>query len=398
MRAPGVLRSVVLVCLVPLVGKLTMASAQAPTRPMWFDLDAGPHAVGFTTRWVMDSSRAYGDAPARPIRVLVWFPAAAGTGSSMRYGDYLRIEPTDAAFAAYAAALAAADRGTAQRQFSPPSDSLLAIVEAVPVPARRDANAAPGPFPLVVHALGLGDYQLESTVLWEFLASHGHVVAVVPQVGMAPGEGLGFDEPRMRTQVEDIAVVRAAMTESPWVDGRRVAIVGHSYGGLAALRYADVVPDVAAVVALDGSAVTERGIALVQEAGWAFASARAPVLNLFRATAPPRDLSVFDRLTRVDRYHVALGDTVAPRRATHYDFQNWPLFSELVGVPDPRGESWRPGSSGAAFYLAVCRLTRGFLDDVFNGGTSTTLALRRGPAVAGIDAALITVRYDAAGR
>ncbi len=388
----------VVACLAMLKCAPAPTQAQNATSPLWFDLEPGPHPVGFTTRWVMDRTREYGDAPARPIRMLVWFPAVRGTGSPMRYGDYLEIAPSDDRFRDYGAALAAYDRRTARRQFSPPSDSLLGMVEPLVVAARRDARPGTGPFPLVIHSLGLGDYQLESTVLWEFLASHGYAVAVVPQMGMAPGARLGFDEPRMRTQVLDIAAVRAAMIESPWVDNERLGIVGHSYGGLAALVYADHTPDVDVVVTLDGSAVTERGIALVREANWTFAAARAPVLNLFRATAPPRDLSVFDRLSHVERYHVTLGDTAAPRRATHFDFQNWPLFSQLVGVPDPRGESRRPGSVGVAFYLAACRLTRGFLDHALEGDRTVTEAMRRGTAIAGVSQEMIRVRYAAAER
>jgi len=374
---------------------LTGARAQAPASPMWFDLEHGPHVVGFAPRWVDDSTRSYGDRSARPIRILVWYPAVAGTGVPMRYGDYLRITPS-ADMVEYGAALSAADRRTATRQFAPPSDSLLSLIEELPVAARRDARAGRGPFPLVVHSLGLGDYQLESTVLWEYLSSHGYVVAVVPQVGSAPGQALAFDESSMETQVRDLALAREAMASLPWVDDGRVALVGHSFGGLAALIYSARAPDVDAVVSLDGSAMTENGVALANQVGWTFTSARAHVLNLFRATAPARDRAVFDGLPQVDRYHVSLGDTVAPRRATHFDFQNWPLFGELVGVADSRGERWRSGAAGVAFYLAVCRLTRGFLDDVLGGGTHTTSALRGGTATAGLGAGMLQVWYDAA--
>lgn len=389
----------------PLLAALVLASgfqatfpdrvrAQESPWPMWFDLEPGPHAVGFTARWMADTTRSFGGDPARPLRILVWYPAVAGSGTAMRYTDYLGIQPADPRFEDYAAALARHDRETARRQFSPASDSLLALVEETPVAARRDARPGKGPYPFVIHSLGLGDYQLESTVLWEYLASHGYAVAVVPQVGPEPGQRLGFDPASVRTQVLDIDIARRALAGEPWLDAGRVGLLGHSFGGLAALVYESDHGGLGAIVTLDGSAVTENGIALANREGWTFRSASAPILNLFRATSPARDLSLFASASGADRYHVVVGDTVPPDRATHFDFQNWPVFGELVGVADPRGEASRPGDRGVAFYLTVCRLVRGFLDGAFGGDSDAIGALRRGDPTAGFATNLVRIRYE----
>jgi hypothetical protein len=366
---------------------------------MWFDLEPGRHAVGFEARFVVDATRQLGAADgtagyeARPVRILVWYPARAGAGTPMRYGDYLRIEPRDARFLDYAASLTARDRDTARRQFSPASDSLLGIVKALTVAARRDAPPAAGPFPLVLHSLGLNDYQLESTVLWEYLASHGYVVAVVPQVGAALGEGLRFGNVELHTQALDLGVAIAELVREPWVDGGRVGLVGHSFGALAALYFANENTDVDVVVSLDGSIGTDAGAELARRVGWTFASVTAPLFDLYRARTDAQDRSIVDSLRHIDRYVVILGDTAAPRRATHFDFQNWPVIGAVAGVEDPRGARWRPGEQGVRFYLTVCRLTRSFLAGTLKGETAVLDRLRAGRTFSDVDEATIAVEF-----
>ena len=58
-------------------------------------------------------------------------------------------------------------------------DSLLSTNGA----AARNAPPAPGKHPAVVYSLGHDMHSLENIVLWEYLASHGYVVAVTPSVG-----------------------------------------------------------------------------------------------------------------------------------------------------------------------------------------------------------------------
>ncbi len=95
---------------------------------------------------------------------------------------------------------------------------------------------------------------------------------------------------------------------------------------------------------------------------------------------------------------MALGDTAAPRRATHFDFQNWPLFGALTGVADPRGASWRPGEQGVRFYLTVCRLTRSFPDGTLKGEAAVLRALREGRTTAEVNGEAVTMRYLAGDR
>jgi hypothetical protein len=154
--------------------------------PLWHSLEAGRYEVGFRVEWLSDDSRTGPGAvrdDGRLLRVYVWYPATQADGAVMTFGDYLAPEPPSERWRALADYLDQRDSSTAARQFSPQSPRARDQLRRTRVAARSRAQPAPGAFPLVLHSLGRNDYQLEATVLWEYLASHGYVVAFVPQLG-----------------------------------------------------------------------------------------------------------------------------------------------------------------------------------------------------------------------
>lgn len=75
-----------------------------------------------------------------------------------------------------------------------------------------------------------------------------------------------------------------------------LGLVGHSFGGLTALSYANEDPAADVIVSLDGSIGTADGAALARRAGWTFPAVRAPLFDLHRATPEPRDVSIIHSL------------------------------------------------------------------------------------------------------
>ena len=169
-------------------------------------LGDGPYEVGVTTV-VVDADSA------RPLTVEVWFPLAvdgAATDEAARYtfitGDFY--------------------------------ESPRALV----------ANAADisteGPFPLVVYTHGSGGIRFVHSDYTEVLASHGYVVAAPDHTGNTSVEQfLGIEDDRdviaLNRPLDVIAVIDA-MTDlgdeatggyAAAVDGERIAVTGHSFGG-----------------------------------------------------------------------------------------------------------------------------------------------------------------------
>ncbi|MBH9551434.1 dienelactone hydrolase family protein [Inhella gelatinilytica] len=202
----------------------------------------GPHAVGFQR-----FQQANG---ARPAQVLIWYPAAA-PGQPLRYADYLatrltalRIDRSDDDMRA----LRAQQAEQLTRRLGPAAAAVL----GADMRATRDAPAAPGRFPVVVYAPGVGGPADENADLFEYLASHGWVV--LSSVGLGT-DGKDVDETlaSVEPQVADLqALIQRART-LPNADGDRLALMGWSWGGMTILFAGERDSGVRALISLDGT-------------------------------------------------------------------------------------------------------------------------------------------------
>lgn len=351
--------------------------AEARTPALWGGLEPGRHAVGFRILYATDPTRPWLDGTAsapvegrqgRPVRVSVWYPARTRTNSlPMAYRDYLRLPRAPPSFAKLNAALEARDEASLRRVVK--GQRAFAELMATRTAAFRGAAAAAGRFPLIVYPSGLNESgQHANAVLAEYLASHGFVVAAVPQVGTTPARlRLSPNAVDLETQVRDLEFAAAKVRGLPFVQSRW-AVVGHSFGGIVALVGQGRNPDLAAVVGLDasyGSSSLEQ-----QLTGSPFfrpERMRIPLLDLRRAE-PPASRALLDSLIHSDRY---IGEL--PRIA-HGDFTSFPMIASIVPT-DIRG---RTASDARAGYELVARTVKTFLEAVIKrDGTATGELMRR---------------------
>lgn len=126
-------------------------------------------------------------------------------------------------------------------------------VEGIPVELIAPAAIVAGPMPgvVVVHGFS-GSRQLMYGVA-QSIARNGYAVAVMDLPGhgqnptrmaMQPGRSSGFNEP--------LARVTGWLRGQPGVDPARIALVGHSMGAGAVLRFAAGEPGIGATVAISG--------------------------------------------------------------------------------------------------------------------------------------------------
>jgi predicted dienelactone hydrolase len=270
-----------------------VVGVQADAPPLWGPLEPGSHDVGFRRLWELDESRVWPRSPsldslegsvARPVRVDVWYPADCDSDERMPLGDYVMMDAPSAPFEDLVFLTRRWDRysykGLAEDDEG--FDRLMAARTA----ACPDAPASPGRFPLVVYSAGWFNRAPDNTLLAEFLASHGFVVAAIPQSN--PGlwtYDFRSDASSIENQVRDLEVALGALAAESAVDRRRIAAMGHSTGGDVALLLQGRNPHIDAVVGLDASWTLGPENDVANSAFFAPEHHRVPILIARRPTA-----------------------------------------------------------------------------------------------------------------
>ncbi|MGA2146619.1 MAG: hypothetical protein ABSH49_16825 [Bryobacteraceae bacterium] len=252
--------------------------------------------------------------------------------------------------------------------------------------AVRDAAPQAGTFPLILFSHSSGGRRRQSTFLCTHLSSHGHVVAamdhsevVAPELGRRDGETgeqkAARAEAWIANRVPDIRFLLDQLLDGAgWdsqakVDGARIGIVGHSFGGWTALAAPEVETRIRAAVALapGGSSNPKPGILKVKltfdwrrDVATLYLAAEddislplAGMCELFERTPAPKRMIV---LRRADHLHFM--DDV---EQLHEAVRAMPFSGELAWIPKemrPIGEL----CSGEQAHLFVRGLTLCHLD------------------------------------
>jgi dienelactone hydrolase len=333
------MRNVLCCCVALLAAKPCVAQNRPVAAPLWGTLAPGPYAVGFRVLYRLDRSRVWeaGDSttdmdPARPMRVSVWYPAKRnGSGQAMRYGDYVHLATPDRAFRRLNALLETRDTLSQGGAFVG-AESFRPKLNSLPVPARAGAERAPGTFPLLMYSAGWNSStQHDNSVLAEYLASHGYVVAAVPQVGPSASTfSLRLTPVDLEIQMRDIEFAMGVTRQIPGVDRRALGLIGWSMGGVISLLIEGRNSNVGAVVGLDASFRAASWVGLVTSSQYfLMRRLRAPLLAL--QSGHPQSVAgqsdaVVDSLHFAPRYLARVPDI------THGDFSDFAMIAALYPV------------------------------------------------------------------
>jgi dienelactone hydrolase len=322
-----------------------------------------PGAVGARTMLVVDSARPALDGEARrPMQLTVWYPAVAGGGARVTWGDYFDLAAAERSAATDSARTAARAGYAAFLQRQGMTPAAVTAWFATPMRAVRDAAVADGRHPLVVLVQGNGQSAVDLSVLAEDLAGHGYVVATTPSYTRItkPPESEADVGPGAEEQADDIAFIVAHVG---WAgaDGSRMGLVAHSLGARGALLFAMRRTDVRALVSLDGGIGTATGRA-VMERSRSFTGHRigAHVLHLYETSdafmAP--DFALLRQLTDADvrTVHVPV--------LHHHHFTSLGAWCATVpGLVQATGGT----DQTAPVHAEMTRVTRAFLDTFVRG-------------------------------
>ena len=236
------------------------AVIDAATDPWSGDFSYGPYAVGFR---ITELTRQGSEGP-RTIELSAWYPAEAGPGGTeMRVADYFRTvlregQLLETEGLSEAPGFVAAMTGTPSALSSERASAGLERT----VGARLNAEAATGPFPVVLWSSRHATVLAQAPIA-ELLASHGFVVATAwssdPPLAFLWEDRSSVDKlATIEAHTRDLVRALEELREDPTVDGENVVVMAWSYGGQTAARMQEREPAVRGVVALDANVLPAR--------------------------------------------------------------------------------------------------------------------------------------------
>ena len=375
----------------------------AETGPLFqFNETAGPHTAGLkvveqydysrTYRRTTDAlGREYAGERARPLQILIWYPAEVGNGQRMTVGDYASLLSTETSFGAPTVPVAA-------------SEFLAGLSPALAAPLRavRDAPAVAGRFPVVIYAPGFSSAAWENADLCEYLASHGYVVIASPSMG-ATTRAMTTDLAGITAQARDISFLIGYASSLANANVSEVAVLGFSWGGLANLFAAARDNRIDALISLDGS--MRSSPAFVQQAG--DVHPEQMTLPLLSIAGAPMTLEYEERvLNETERQGPNVlnswthGDLTAVHLLGFVHWQHASMYqrNELIWqmlFPQMRHADYDRGDAIAG-YGWLARYVRAFLDGYLKDDASSIDYLKRTPTENGAPKHFLSASFRAA--
>jgi len=301
------------------------------SRPLiWPAAEPGPHDVGYRLIQEFDPTRTFKpkfdyfgkpteDSIARPLQISVWYPARSASGRRrMKLEDYYHARATETDFTAPSPErleiLMNRLKNIWPIEFRIPPEGREAIRERIDEALReevfavRDAPPETGPFPLIVHMPGYNGSPDNNAYLFEYLASHGYVVAAVPNMGRY-SRGIDDEAASLDVQARDLEFVVARMGEFSKVDLSRVGTTGMSWGGFSNVLFGERDARVDAVLTLDGAITMPEELKLIEAVpGYSHKKFDKAYMQLLVAPAEakfrPKDLRFFEALEYGDAHMV----------------------------------------------------------------------------------------------
>ena len=218
--------------------------------------------IGFTSLVLSDSSRIFKPGSSseellhyRPLELDIWYPAEINGEEPLFFGDLfglleqraVRYDDTED-FTGLTQELAL--YYVVEMGAGTDPNTLLQIK----TDSHKGAKAVKGEFPLVIYMAGFNGMGFENYKVLENLAQHGYVVVAIWSVGRYPGNMTNQKEDMMEQVYDAEFAVEYLKNNSFFKVGfQKIGLLGCSWGGMSAAVLAGKLPEVGALVSLDGT-------------------------------------------------------------------------------------------------------------------------------------------------
>ena len=381
--------------------------------PLWGELHGGPYGVSFKSCFRYDYARVY-DQPLsgpqglsakkyRPILINIWYPVHCDdAGAFLPYREYLTIGQNHVELRDFCEKLIAfhLDVISQEVMYKPHKDlsqQERAIFENflnTETAVLKESLPCAGRFPLVINHQGLGGSFEDNAVLFEFLASHGYVVAnSAYQSENAAYFNVDWDLVR---SIKDMEFLVNSLQDHPSVEKQKVAVMGQSYGGQAAMAWrAEENSAVDAVISFDSTleyaALDEPGFAKLKERLARVDNLAAPLL-VFASRRGKPNFDHYEALKYAPRYFAMV------EHLLHNDYISHGAIGSGIRLTSPPGAPPdfvlpEPKLVQESYEL-VCLYTLKFLDAYLKGDQSALEFLRKSAEGVGVDASRLSLQFE----
>lgn len=214
--------------------------------------------VGFRSIQTYDTLRRFDTTRTdslrfRPVKIDLFYPATQPAGKApLPYQFFLNLYARRIDF--QLSADSCQKVGDELAQYYSRGVGLKSPVPLATLATQSYLSAPPttGRFPLVIYCPGYNGMSYENTVLLEHLVQQGYRVAAISSIGKYPGY-MTMDPVDILEQVQDARFVRRYLQPTLPMLSDQVALIGYSWGGLAASMVGMQEPNIQAVVSLDGN-------------------------------------------------------------------------------------------------------------------------------------------------
>jgi len=318
---------------------------------LWRNLTRGAYNVGYKVLYEYDSSRTVKskfnyenelitENNFRPVQISIWYPTKAEQdNNTMPYSDYIITKGTrfDYSLLSIEGKNHILKRFKSSINFSNRSENKNEKIFDFLISRKTKAfkNAIPhsGKFPLILFCSGGGDTPDSFDILFEYLASHGYVIAAISSNGMFennPSYNLMDEE----SQIRDMEFAMSSMRNFPNADINNICSMGYSYGGIINVLFALRNFDIKSVLCLDGSiCLKDRDRSVKNLPYFNPDRLRIPFMNMTRKPHNEQDFEFYNKLKYSDAYLLHFN------QMSHQDFNSKPQIRDFENIHSKKNKN-----------------------------------------------------------
>ena len=346
---------------------------------LWGNLTPGQYDVGYKVAYEYDYSRTVKskynyqnrlitDNNFRPVQISIWYPAEIKQGCiPMPYSEYLITRGSRFNFSLRSKENRnqILDRYKAHinwyNQMKTKNEDITDFLISRKTKAYKNAIPYRDKFPLILFCSGGGDTADSFDILFEYLASHGYVIAAIPSHGMfdeEPSYNLMDEE----SQIRDMEFAMCYMRNFPSADMNNICSMGYSYGGIINVLFALRNFDIKAVLCLDGSiCLKERDRAIKNLPYFSPGQLKTPFMNMARKVHDEQDFEFYNKLKYSDAYLLHFN------KITHIDFTTTPQVRDFENINRKKNKNLTSiGSDTELVYRYSLHFLNAYMKDDLN--------------------------------